>query len=57
MSYNIGPCRECGEVVERDAANICFECWAYHDAQDHENMAKKNDTGILLQGMPVIEQE
>lgn len=35
MTYNVGPCRDCGEVVERDCANICFECWAVVDGKSY----------------------
>ena len=53
MSYNVGPCRDCGQVVERDVANICFECWAHFDAQDQ--VSKKAETGIPgIPGIPVI---
>jgi hypothetical protein len=55
MSYNVGPCRDCGQVVERDVANICFECWAHFDARDQ--VAKKAVAGILIPGMPVTVPE
>ena len=53
MTYNVGPCRDCGEVVERDVANICFECWAVVDRKHHDDSTKKDSTGVLLRGMPV----
>ena len=54
MTYNVGPCRDCGEVVERDCANICFECWAVVDGKSYDEASKKEEAGILIPGMPVM---
>ncbi len=35
MSYNIGVCRDCKIIVERNAANLCYDCWCIVDSDDH----------------------
>ena len=35
MSYNVGKCRDCKLVVERNAANLCYDCWCIVDADEY----------------------
>ncbi len=35
MSYNIGPCRDCKIIVERNASNLCYECWSIVDSESY----------------------
>jgi hypothetical protein len=35
MSYNVGSCRDCKIIVERNAANLCYDCWCIVDVNDH----------------------
>ena len=36
MSYNVGLCRDCDLIVERNAANLCYDCWCAADLAEEE---------------------
>ncbi len=36
MSYNIGKCRDCDLIVERNAAGLCYDCWSLAELLEEE---------------------
>ncbi len=36
MSYNVGKCRDCDLIVERNSAGLCYDCWCAADIMEEE---------------------
>ncbi len=36
MRYNVGKCRDCDLIVERNSAGLCYDCWCAADIMEEE---------------------